>query len=105
MMVDVKVSNVKMMLRFRNERNVSEYEYAKGKASEYEKHVCPDAETFPKYENRIPQIRFTWWSSSSRPGTLLSSSGYQPPPSPLRLPKLGLLPSYSLLHVDPHCKL
>ena len=48
MMVDVKVSNVKMMLRFRNERNVSEYEYAKGKASEYEKHVCPDAETFPK---------------------------------------------------------
>ena len=57
MMVDVKVSNVKMMLRFRNERNVSEYEYAryrKGKVSEYEKHVCPDAETFPKYENRIP---------------------------------------------------
>ena len=41
MMVDVKVSNVKMIPRSRNERNVSEYEYAKGTASEYEKHVCP----------------------------------------------------------------
>ena len=49
MMVDVKVSNVKMMPRSRNERNVSEYEYAKGTASEYEKHVCPDAEIFPGY--------------------------------------------------------
>ena len=69
MMVDV---NGKMITRSRNERNVSEYESAKGTASEYEKHVCPDAEILPEYENIIPQIRFTWWSSSSRPGTLLS---------------------------------
>ena len=52
MMVDVKVSNVKMIPRSRNERNVSEYESAKGTASEYE-HVCPDAEILPEYENRI----------------------------------------------------
>ena len=94
------------MPRSRDERNVSEYEYAKGTASQYEKHVCPaDAEIFPGYENRIRQIRFTWWSSSSRPGTLLSSNGYQLPPPLPHPPELGLLPSYSLLHVDLRCEL
>ena len=44
------------MPRSRNERNVSEYESAKGTASEYER-VCPDAEILPEYENRIRQIR------------------------------------------------